>query len=263
MNIVPVVAERTGVAVIVFVLMSNHVHFLLESNTKEWVKAFFDRFKMVYSGYLHKKYGVLRFLRENDVDIQDIPSVGESLERTIAYIQMNPVAANICSHPSGYQWGCGPALFNTIGVNGTAVGALSRRTQYSLFHTRPPESLLGCSVGEDGYIFPATYIRKGVAEGCFRTPKRYNYFLASSSKVRQKAETEPVLLPSFRDQSLVSMAQDICFSLFGHDPLCPLDPEEERRLVLEMRRRSSADVKQLARILGVPAVKIAGYLDES
>lgn len=61
--------------------MSNHVHFVLEG-TEEDARC------------------VREFLRGNGVDIRLLELEGESLERAIAYVQMNCVAANICMHPS-------------------------------------------------------------------------------------------------------------------------------------------------------------------
>ena len=76
MNYVAVLAAFSAVTILAFILMSNHVHFILYG-TKEDVLAF----------------------------------INEALERAIAYVQMNCVAANICSHPIQYPWGSGSAFF--------------------------------------------------------------------------------------------------------------------------------------------------------
>ena len=86
--------------------MSNHVHFVL-SCSKEEAKSFINRFKKMYSQRYWKKYGTNSLLRNNDVDIRELFWGDESLERGIAYVQMNCVAANICMHPSAYPWGTG------------------------------------------------------------------------------------------------------------------------------------------------------------
>lgn len=48
MNYVPVVARSTGIGVFAFILMSNHVHFVLEG-TKEKVTLFINKYKGLYS----------------------------------------------------------------------------------------------------------------------------------------------------------------------------------------------------------------------
>ena len=99
------------VIILVFILMSNHVHFVLYG-TREEVESFVNGFKGRYSLYMHRKYGVKEFLRRNKLDIKEISKEeAEALERVFAYVQMNCVAANICLYPSQYPWGTGNAFF--------------------------------------------------------------------------------------------------------------------------------------------------------
>lgn len=99
------------VIVLVFILMSNHVHFVLYGTRTE-VEAFVNSFKGRYSKYLGRKYGTKEFLRRNRLDIKEIPEDEiESLERTLAYVQVNCVAANICLYPGQYPWGTGSTFF--------------------------------------------------------------------------------------------------------------------------------------------------------
>ena len=99
------------VIVLAFILMSNHVHIILKGERKD-VEAFFAGFKQRYAMYMRKKYGVKEFLRYVEVDIRSLPLTDEAPEKAIAYVQMNCVAANICSHPGQYPWGTGSAFFN-------------------------------------------------------------------------------------------------------------------------------------------------------
>ena len=109
MNIVAVQANKRHVKVLVFILMSNHLHFVLLC-TREEAEAFVNGCKLEFSRYLHKKYGCSEHLRRNGVDIRLIPQENEALERALAYVQMNCVAANICGSPRAFlpvRWtGC-------------------------------------------------------------------------------------------------------------------------------------------------------------
>ena len=114
MNYVALIAAMMGIRILAFVLMSNHVHFVLEG-TREEALAFITEFKRRYSKYVQRKYGIRELLRSNGVDIRPVGLEEESLERAIAYVQMNCVAANICVHPLQYpgieQLGYTPAGF--------------------------------------------------------------------------------------------------------------------------------------------------------
>ena len=96
MNYVAIQAALTPrVIILVFILMSNHVHFVLYGTKKE-VEAFVNSFKSRYALYMRRKYGVKEFLRRNKLDIKEISKEEvEALERSLAYVQMNCVAANI------------------------------------------------------------------------------------------------------------------------------------------------------------------------
>ena len=100
MNYVAIAAFLSEVIILSFILMSNHVHFVLYCSHKRAV-LFINKFKRLYAAYYQRKYGVCELLRRNGVDIREVKESDESLERAIAYVMMNCVAANICMEPSG------------------------------------------------------------------------------------------------------------------------------------------------------------------
>lgn len=106
MNLVAVLACVLSVNVLSFILMSNHVHFVLACSNKK-AQEFIDEYKRRYSQYLRRKYGLKESLRRVGCQIDFIDGKDESLEWVVAYVQMNSVAANICLSPTGYPWGTG------------------------------------------------------------------------------------------------------------------------------------------------------------
>lgn len=88
---------------------------------------FINKFKRLYAAYYQRKYGTSELLRRNGVDVQDVPAIDESLEKAIAYVMMNSVAANICLEASGYPWGTGNSLFNANPPHGEPLGHLTGR----------------------------------------------------------------------------------------------------------------------------------------
>ena len=106
MNAVAVTVCLTRIQILAFILMSNHVHFVVQGTREESLR-FITLFKRQYSSYLRRKYGVKEALRGNAVDIRQVKLEDESLQRAIAYVLMNCVSANICVHSSLYPWGRG------------------------------------------------------------------------------------------------------------------------------------------------------------
>lgn len=260
MNFVAIQAATSPeVVVLAFILMSNHVHFVLVG-TAEAVEAFINGFKQRYSIYYRHKYGVKEFLRRNGLDKKAISYDGEGPEKAIAYVQMNCVAANICSHPSQYPWGTGNTFFNPAPMAGKRLDDLSGRARKRLMHSEsdffPGERLL-CS---DGYIIPASYVDVKAVEMLYRTPKRMNFFLVNSSKAKKRLVADDNL-PSFRDQTILAALPDLCRSLFQKDSFSQLPVDEQSEFVRQIRFRFSADATQIARVCGITYTDAARLLD--
>ena len=258
MNIVAVAAFLTAVKVLSFVLMSNHVHFVVLADA-EGAKKFINSFKSLYGFYAKRHKDVCKLLRSNEVDIRPVPFENESIERAIAYVLMNPVAANICPHTSQYEWGCGPLFFNTLPQRKRALGDMSARAQIRLLHSnvRLPQDY---QLTDNGYITPSSYIQVAYVERLFRTPKRFNYFLMNSSKARLRLEELPS--PSFRDQIVDEGIKDLIRTLFRKESISELNDIEKAELLRQAQHRFNADIAQLSRITGIPYSEISRLLEE-
>ena len=259
MNAVPVIALAYSVKVVAFILMSNHVHFLLYC-TREEAEQFISAYKGFYSRYLSCKYGIREMLRDNKHDIQLVIPDGESLERVVAYIQMNCVAANICLSSTDYRWGTGDAFFRTRPAKGVSVNSLSKRARGKLMHSwkELPDSLL---IGEDGYILPSSYVDVKLVESLFGTPKRMSFFLRNSSKAKLRLSAENADLPSFRDQVIAAALEDLCHTLFRKGSIKNLSEQQLAELLRQLRFRFSSHAEQLARVCGISYDRVVALLE--
>ena len=257
MNGVAVTAYRTETGILAFILMSNHVHFVLRG-THENAEIFINEYKRHYSAYLQRRYGFKEYLRRNDADIQEVRKEDESLERAVAYVQMNSVAANICLHPTGYPWGTGNAFFKATAVQGRKLGSLSIRSQMKLLQSKT--LLPGYLLISDGYILPESFVQVQYVESLFRTPNRFNYFLVNSSKAKRLIANDTGI-PAFRDQSIISAIPDLCHSLFRKTDLKELNWEQKAEIAKQLRKRFSSEIHQIARITGISYQDIATMMD--
>lgn len=259
MNLVAIVSISMQVNVLAFILMSNHVHFVVECS-KDTAELFITEFKKEYSKLYSLKYGTKELLRRNKADIQELNIADESLERAIAYVLMNCVAANICPSPFSYPWGTGSAYFKISSPKGKRLDYMSGRKQARLLHSKKklPEGLLIC---DDGYILPESYVRTQFVESVFRTPKRMNYFLVNSSKAKNKMAASERNLPSFRDQVVLSGVDDLCNTVFSTGSVARLNQNQLTELFRQIRFRFSSNVEQIARVTGFPVETVFRLLD--
>ena len=259
MNAVAVLACIFHINILAFILMSNHVHFLLECTLAE-AQAFINAFKRYHSRYMSCKYGIREMLRKNPVDIERVDLSEESAERAIAYIQMNCVAANICLNPSDYPWGTGNAFFKVKLAKGTPINHISKREQIRLLHSKVdlPSSYL---LGEDGYILPESYVSVRFVESLFRNPGRMNFFLQNSSKAKQRLDASNPNLPAFKDQVIAAGVKDLCHALFHKRDLSDLTPAQQAEILKQIRYRFSSHIQQMARITGIPYNQVVKLLE--
>lgn len=260
MNYVAVQAANSDVAVLAFILMSNHVHFVL-FGTHDDTLAFITNFKMRFARFVRRKYGQKEFLRGNGVDLRVLSLNDEGVERGMAYVHMNSVAANICSASNQYPWGSGNVLFNQVKPDGRRLGTISERERKRLLHCSldmPSYWLLG----HDGYILPSSFLARKEAENIFRSPKRMNYFLTSSSKARRIMVSNEDSMPSFRDQIVIAAIPDLCRTLFGKESLEWLGSDQIGEVLRQIRYRFSSNVDQIARVTGLSYSEAARLLDQ-
>ena len=259
MNYVAVQVHKAGINMLAYILMSNHVHFVVEGSLAQ-AESFANGFKGEYSRYMWNKYGVRELLRRNEVEVRQVPHHNEALERAIAYVQMNCVAANICVHPIEYPWGTGGTFFSQSSPVGRCLKDFSARERFRILHTKAdlPESW---RINDQGFILPASYVCKDFVEDIFHTPKRLNYFLQNSSKAKQRLEMGETCVPAFSDQIISAALPDLCRTLFQKPSINTLDEDQLVEILRQLRFRFASNVNQLARIVGFSYEKTAALLD--
>lgn len=261
MNYVAIVASRhPRVKVVAFILMSNHVHFVL-IGAREDVEAFTLDFKVRYSLYFSRKYGVKGLLKRNKIDVREIETTPEAKEQIIAYVLMNCVAANICFQANQYPWGTGNIYFNPSRPVGRVLGSMSGREKERLFHTNDNNLPSNWIVSDEGVILPQNYVDVEIVESCFRTPKRMGFFLQNSSKAKKRLETDENL-PAFTDQAIIGILPQLYRSLFRKNSFQELRPEEQTELMRQIRSRFSANIHQIARVCGLTYAEATKKIDD-
>lgn len=95
-NYLALSAWRTGVEVVTFTLMSNHVHELLACQDECQADKAIKLFKKLLSTFLRRKYGLSQILHET-TDCISLIDTEQYMKNCIAYILRNAVCARICS----------------------------------------------------------------------------------------------------------------------------------------------------------------------
>lgn len=95
--------KKFNVHVYHFVLMSNHVHLLVEPMQEDTISKFMLGLTMTYARRFNQKYSAVGHVWQGRFRSIPIEADGYYL-RCARYIELNPVRANIVSHPTDYPW---------------------------------------------------------------------------------------------------------------------------------------------------------------
>ena len=96
-------AEKFNVRIHCFVLMTNHVHLLLQASDYEGISHVMQSLGRYYVRYFNTTYNRTGTLWEGRFKSSLVNSE-EYLLQVYQYIELNPVRAKMVSHPKGYTW---------------------------------------------------------------------------------------------------------------------------------------------------------------
>ena len=99
----------SGVRLVTFVLMDNHVHFVVHGQMPS-CKDFILRYKNLTGKYIYSRYGIKGHTHTLPAEIIRIDTP-DRLLATLAYIDRNPIVAGWRMMPDEYRWGVSRLMF--------------------------------------------------------------------------------------------------------------------------------------------------------
>ena len=250
---------KTCVLVIAYVLMDNHVHFLLYG-TMPQCKLFINLYKRLTGKWILNKYGLSDCLKHLPTDILYINSE-ERLLNTIAYIDRNSVVAGFSKLPGEYPWGSARCYFRDRSSSEYTrlISDLTKNERRAILRTRTvfPSDW---KINDLGMIDPFHFLDSQRVESFFKSPLRYTYFLAKKLEgvVEQELEhSQKAFLP---DKDLRVVINQLTHELFGGTSVNQLDVKSKLVIARRLRYDYASTVGQIARLLRLDKSALNGYI---
>lgn len=252
---------KTNAKVIAYVLMDNHVHFVLYGSMLQ-CKTFINLYKKLLGMYIKQRYGVAEHLRSLNTEIIRIDNE-ESLLNTIAYLDRNSIVAGYRYMPGEYQWGSSKYVFkdaqNHNWSNWRTLSSMSVREQREVLKTKqmlPQE----WKIDDRGMIWPLSFLDVSVLESYFKTPLRYSFFL--SKKIEGYVENEfknsrKLFVP---DKELRPIVKNIALERYGSEDVLGLHVNDRLAIARELRYNYASTVKQIARMVQLEVSLLEGFV---
>lgn len=170
-TVIAIAAALTGVKILTFQVMSNHIHVIVEG-LESMCKDFFSEIKRRLRRYRNSNG---RFASFEKFEASFIPIDNlRSMRYEIAYSNRNGYLANPYCTPFSYPWGAGYLYFNPHAFVTAAapLGDLTRDEKLKLCRSRIPDLPAGYMV-KDGLILPQSFCAIKYGESLFRDAHQY------------------------------------------------------------------------------------------
>ena len=250
---------RTSAKVIAYVLMDNHVHFVLYG-TMLRCKEFITLYKQLTGTWIYVKYGINDYLRLLPTNIL-LLDTEERLLNTIAYIDRNPVIAGYRYLPTEYPWGSARYVFKDSQEEQdvTPLLSLSLREQRRLLYTRVnlPSNW---KVNSQGMLCPNSFVDVSVIESYFKTPVRYSYFLAKKLEGTVEQELESSQRIFIPDLDLCKIVKAMISQDYDKDSITDLDVNARLAIAKKLRYRYASSTKQISRMVHLDKSALEGFI---
>lgn len=261
-NFIAIQARRSGVKVVAFIVLDNHLHVLILAPDYGTAKLYSDKLKQVLSHYLsvsNKRENVRNTFLEVDVKPLLIKD-DYHLRNTICYILRNAMDAGVAVDE--YRWSSFRAYFRkgSIPDSSTRVSDLPKRQVRKLLRTDMDLTDTGWYVGNDGMLEPVTTCDWRYAESAFFN--EMSFFLRVLGGVND-AEMEQINVTNLNkmlvDKEFRKIVAKRSQEMFNTAPAY-LVKEQKYRLIRILYYSYCTTIPQLSRCLDIPKDEVSQIL---
>ena len=261
-NRVGICSFLTGVEIVSFVLMDNHIHLLLRGTMLQ-CKDFINKYKQLTGKYIFFRYSVkehLKGLESSVIPIED----EDNLLAVMAYIDRNPVVAGYRNLPTEYPWGTARYIFketcfDTMDLQAKKLADIPCRTRRAVLNTRiglPGEWL----INDEGMILPISFWKPQLVESIFKTSARYLYFLSKKLEGDIDATITKWNNTFIPDKDLRPVVEQLSQSIGGTKDVRLLTISARLSLARKLRYEYASTIKQISRMLHLNVDHLKGYV---
>lgn len=238
-------AKNPEVSIIAFEVMSNHFHFVVNSEKETFLNFWY---------YLRKR--ILRAFSLNDnikLSIKQISDL-QGLRNVIAYTHRNGYVADNAHTPFSYPWGTGRFYYLDL-PEGEKYGQLSVRTRREMLRCHDIILPENWSVA-NGYILPSNYCSIALGMSMFRDAHHYFSLLSKNVEAYSELATELDDAEFLTDMEIFVHITKILKDGYGTNSLKALSKPQKLDIARKLRRDFRSSNGQIRRVLGLPQYEV-------
>lgn len=257
---IAICALRKNVIVVIYIVVSNHLHATILASCQEDADAYAEEIKRMASQWHSTKYNI-RALLKNVKSSAILLDSDWYLQNTLAYIPRNALdnGANIGT----YKWSGYRAMFSSCTPSDKKLyklSSFSAKQLRKIFHTNDDIRNMGWLLNEQFELEPSSFCFSTYFEAAFMNDEAY--FMKRLGNLN-KAEMEHKLVDSPRirmnDSDLFKDADDICRRWFNVS-IIDLPVEKKIRVIPYIYRTHATTPFQISRIFAIDRYQVASIL---
>ena len=259
MNRIYIVLKKYHVTILAFVLMDNHMHFILHGDKEDcdrFIREYLRRTAMSISKRHHEPHPLAGL----PVSCQKIDDQ-RYLKTAICYVLKNPTKAGLEFIYCDYPWSSGPLYFRDHGktkwssplwscggIDDSLCNTLVYREKRAWLKSH--EVVIENTGVCDELIFPGEYVAAGIVEELFRTARNFSYFIGRNSEdVEMRSETLALLTIPWKE--LRAHRDTLCIEMFNTRSFRHLDTASRLQLGKAICAKYNCSKKQVSKLVGL------------
>lgn len=242
----------SGIRIITFELMSNHLHFLMagdKTNAEEYFRMFRKKLMRYYS-----EKGMKLDFSGFDCSLIPVDSL-KSIRNEIVYINRNGYVVNPGHTPFSYPWGAGRYYFNSI-QDRKKYGDLSLKEKRHMCRCKDifiPDEYL---ISNYDFISPASFCNIQFGMSLFRDSHQYFSYLSKNVEAYSEIAGRLNDKEFLTDDEMFSAALRICKSLYNCSSPSALNSLDKIDAAKRLHYDYHASNNQIRRILAMSQYEI-------
>ena len=250
-NYLALTAWKCRISILVYIVMSNHVHVLVLCGDRKIAEKFITLFKQKLSIYLAHKYGIKKPLHGVTNSISLIDSI-QYFKNCVAYILRNAISAKLCLKLEDYPWSSYSAYFSNKESEYRKVSSLSLRERRGILKSRDDLSECNMLISNNGRILNKSFVDNAVVEKAFRSAKSFLFHIGvcNDSQMEYEFEIKPHLHAN--DTDILIATEKLTAAKFGGKRLDEISTASKCSMVKNLFYNNKTTIPQLSRILGIP-----------
>lgn len=232
--------------IVSFVVMDNHFHFVVNCDSEDMIRDFFEAVK-------RRMQRILHLVSQLELDIRPITDL-KSLRNHIVYTHRNGYVVHPECIPFSYRWGSGRYYFNDYPANET-LGPMTVRQRRTMFKGRDPQLPDDWAVIE-GHVDPRAFCSVKFGMALFRNAHHYMSLLTKNVEAwadlaGELGDGEFLTDPELFDRLQIILRENYCVG-----SIRDLSKAQIQDLARTLRYKFRSSNGQIRRVLGLTQYEV-------